>query len=167
MSTGLRVVAACLLLAIAAPGAVAAPLPAEIEGRWVLVEQRYQDGGVNLAVSDPALHLEIAAEGGEIVGRLQAGSDPESSFPWPAALAGGSPLDLEVVERRGDPDGRGILARYRIRPNAADDLVLDVVERYRVVDDGGALEGTVEIRFVGGTSNRGGYTLHRRFERVR
>lgn len=58
-----------------------------------------------------------------------------------------------------------VRVEYDFEPNPDDDLVLEIVEEYRVVDDGRALEGRVRVAFVRAGEPRGSYVLHRRFER--
>lgn len=137
-----------------------------LEGRFVLVEQTYQRGERNLAPLDVPVRLEIAATPRGIEGRIWAGEDPAASIRWPAILVEGTALPVEVHSVRATPTG-GVEARYRTRPAAGDDLVLEIREAYEPSPDGNALVGTLEIRFTGGEGNRGGYTLHRRFERER
>jgi hypothetical protein len=146
---------------------LAAVLPAQggADGRWRLVEQTYQRGGSNLAPLDAPVRLEIVLGPEGPRGRVWSGDDPSRALPWPAFVAGESVRPVTVLERSAS-DG-AFAVRYRVEPAEGDDLVLEVVERYAASADGATLEGTVEIRFTGGATNRGGYTLHRRFARER
>lgn len=137
-----------------------------LEGRFVLVEQTYERGGRNLAPLDAPVHIEIATSPDGVRARVWAGEDAAASVPWPAILVDGGALPVEIASV-GRTAAGGIEARYRTRPAAADDVVLEVREVYEPSSDGNALVGTVEIRFTEGEGNRGGYTLHRRFERAR
>jgi hypothetical protein len=44
-------------------------------------------------------------------------------------------------------------------------VVLEIRETYETAESGRVLAGSVEVRFMGESMNRGGFTLHRRFER--
>ena len=147
---------AATALSPAAPGLV---------GSWRLVEQRYESGANNLAVADRPLLLEFDRVGANLVGRIRAGETLEAS--WPAFANDEGPLPVEIVEVVETERGNGVRARYRVRPSPRDDLVLDVVESYRLSGDGTLLVGTMTVRFTGGTANRGSFTLHRVFERAR
>jgi hypothetical protein len=135
------------------------------EGRWRLVEQRYESGAANTMADGPVLRLEFTREGGRLAARMWAGDDSAAAVPWPAFSASEGKRAALVLERGEDALAGEVAVRYRIPPATGDDLVLDVTERYKVSSDGETLEGTVEVRFLGGDKNRGGYTLHRRFER--
>jgi hypothetical protein len=155
--------ALALLLACLAPCVFAAsPV-----GEWRLVEQRYEAGAANMMAADLPLHLAFTREGGGLAGRIWAGDDPKVAVSWPAFAADTGPLALEVRDRGEDAATGEVRVRYIVRPSAEDDLVLDVVETYRPSADGTALEGTMRVKFEGGDRNRGGFTLHRRFERER
>ena len=77
-------------------------------------------------------------------------------------------MPLEVLDRTVAPAGDGVRVHYRARPAAdpRDDLVLDVVEDYRVTEDGAFLTGTINVEFLRDGAKRGSYVLSRRFERV-
>ncbi len=137
-----------------------------LEGRFVLVEQTYERGERNLAPLDAPVRLEIASSPDGLRARVWAGEDAAASLPWPAILVEGGALPVEIASVVRTPTG-GIEARYRTRPAAGEDVVLEIREAYEPSPDGNALLGTVEIRFTGGEGDRGGYTLHRRFERER
>ena len=141
------------------------PAWAGADGRWRLIEQTYQRGGSNLAPVEAPLRLELVLGPDGPQGRIWSGDDPSRSLVWPAFLAGESVRPVTVLERSAQ-DGE-VAVRYRVQPAPGDDLVLEISERYRASASGDALEGTVEVRFTGGSRNRGGYTLHRRFERER
>jgi hypothetical protein len=140
-------------------------LAASPEGRWRLVEQRYQKGEANMMATDSPLRLEFTVESGRLVGRMWAGDDPGAAVPWPAFGSKPGPASLDVLERSEDLLAGEATVRYEVLPAEGDDLVLEVTESYRVSKDGSALEGTMHVKFKGGERNRGGYTLHRRFER--
>lgn len=135
-----------------------------LEGRWVLTEQTYEGGGRNLAPEDEPVHLEFRAGATGTTGRLWAGSDERRSSSWPAIAVDHRPLPVTVRSMIRTPAG-GITVTYHAVPAEGDDMVLEVRETYELADDGAALLGTVEVRFTGGEFHRGGYTLHRRFER--
>jgi hypothetical protein len=146
-----------LLIAATTPGQGAGT----IEGCWVLVEQHYADGQSNLVAETP-LHLEF---GRETVGRIWAGEDRGAALGWPAFMTDAGPVPVDVAERVIDLGAGEVRARYTVRPSKEDDLVLEVIEAYRLEPGGGMLSGTMEVRFTGGETNRGGFTLHRRFRR--
>ncbi len=142
-------------------------LAATAEGTWTLTEQYYAGGQSNLAVADRPVHLALTRGPQGWSGTLWAGDDRAAARAWPAFVTDAGPLPVEIAEREDDPSGGGVRVRYRVRPSETDDLVLDVTEDYRLSPDGTALEGTMRVDFTGGATNRGGYTLHRRFERAR
>ncbi len=138
-----------------------------LEGRWVLVEQGYGKGHTDLTDADRPLWLEVLRADGELAARIQHGDDAAGKRDWPAWVAGDEPLPATVRRRSLDAD-RGVLeARYEVRPSAGDDVVLEVTESYRLVEDGTALVGSVEVKFVSGSTGeaKGSYILTRRFER--
>lgn len=136
------------------------------EGTWRLVSQTYEAGGWNIAPDDDPVRIEITAGGQGLRGLVWAGADKGKAVSWPAFVSDEGPLAIEILSRSVTPSG-GVEARYRVRPSPTDDLVLEITEAYEPTEGGDALEGTVTVRFTGGTVNRGGYTLHRRFERER
>ena len=139
------------------------PAWAGADGRWRLVEQTYQKGAQNLAPLDSPVRLEIALGPDGPRGRIWSGDDERRALAWPAFHTGETARPVTVLERESK-DG-GFSVRYRVAPAPGDDLVLEIVERYQASADGLSLDGTVEVRFTGGATNRGGYVLHRRFER--
>jgi len=156
------VVLASVLLA----GLVSAAIAGSIEGRWVLAEQYYCDGGSNLvSETDEPLHLSFVRDVEGLHGLLWRGADRAAALRWPALL-GDDEAGPVSVERLALPaDESGIDVTYTVAPSATDDLVLRVVERYGLVDDGKALAGRVEITFVRDGEMKGSYVLRRRFER--
>ena len=156
---------ACASIIAFASAALA--LAGPIEGRFRLVEQRYERGDANLASQDLPVRVEFHREGGVLAGWIWAGDREEGALPWPAFAGDAGPVPVEGVEVRDDAAAGEVSARYRVGPAPGDDLVLEIVETYRLVESGGALEGTMTVRFTGGATNRGGFTLHRRFERER
>lgn len=153
------------LVALAAIGAGHAAPAAGIEGRWVLVEQRYENGPANLAVAASPVRLEVSRSRGRLEAWIWAGTERSSAVPWPAFVGDEGPLPTRVAARVLDPVAGEIESRYEVRPSAEDDLVLEIVERYVLASEGSSLTGTMVVRFTGGVSHRGGFTLHRTFER--
>lgn len=153
-------VAAAFLLAI--PAGAAAPW----EGRWRLVTQTYEAGAVNLAPEDAPVHLDLVEASGLPTGRVWAGEDDRGAVPWPAWTKDPEGAAVAVVSRAATAAG-AIESVYRVRPVATDDLVLHIRETYSLSADGAWLEGTIDVRFAAGEESRGGYTLHRRYARVR
>jgi hypothetical protein len=135
-----------------------------LEGRWLLVEETYGTGGLNLARGKPTQTIELAREAGGLVARTRIGSD-SSPRPWPAFVIKDTPAPVAVSELQITPAEDGVRARYTVSSfRDGDDMHLEVVEDYRV-DDDGSLAGTVHVRFLRGTESRGSFVLHRRFER--
>ena len=158
-----RAAAAALLGCAAATSAAADP----IVGPFVLVEQRYGDGAWNLAASDRPLRLAFRREGGALAGWVGAGGADAAASRWPAFANDAGFLPVESVEVTEDAAAGEVRARYRVRPSPTDDLVLEIFETYRLVESGKALVGEMTVRFSAGGADRGGFTLHRRFERER
>jgi hypothetical protein len=138
-----------------------------VEGRWVLVEQHYGKGKSNLAPQDQPLHMEFVAEGGRISGKVWAGQKAADAVRWPAMAVEGQALQGRVRELYTAPNSKSVRASYTVDPSPKDDLVLEIVEEYRIAERGKALKGTVTVTFLRGGDRRGSYTLHRRFERQR
>ncbi len=136
----------------------------QLEGRWRLVEQRYGTGRANLADGGLPLTLEFSQGDAKPAGTLRAGGVGAPPFPWPAFVADDGPRPVDVEELRIDPGAEIARARYRV-VTPGDDLVLQVIEEYRVVERGRALTGTVTVTFLYEGRTRGSYVLHRRFER--
>jgi hypothetical protein len=140
---------------------------ATAEGRWRLVEQHYGEGLANLAVSGRPVRLEFVLEGGQLQGWIWPGDERDAALSWPAFLTDAGPLPVELVQRSVDASLSVVVARYRVRPSPAGDLVLEIHERYKLSGDGRSLAGVLEVSFTGGVMNRGGFVLRRRFERER
>ena len=137
-----------------------------LEGRWILTEQTYQGGGRNLAPVDEPVRIEFLPGPTGLTGRVWAGPEDRRAVPWPAIVVEDRVLAVTIRSLERTPAG-GVTVAYTTVPAEGDDMVLEVRETYELVEDGAALEGTVEVRFTGGEFHRGGYTLHRRFERER
>ncbi len=150
---------ACLVLAISSAHAQS------VLGKWKLVEQTYGEGKSNLvARSAPEVRLEFFRQGPQIQGRISGSGRGAAELSWPRLVADDSRA-VHVEEKRLSTPEDSVLVRYRVDPSPGDDLVLEVTEEYRVVDDGQALVGTVRVQFRRGGKDRGSYVLHRRFER--
>jgi hypothetical protein len=153
----LALLASLLLLASIAPS----PAGDELLGRWLLVEQTYEEGERDLLQTEapPVLRFERSTSGVRGTLTWEGRSSAWPAYPIPDGFA-----TIENVEvRRGD-DGRSITARYRVRPAEGDDTWLRVVESYDVTADG-RLGGVMRIEFVRGGETRGGFTWHRSFEK--
>jgi hypothetical protein len=137
-----------------------------LEGRWRLDEQHYGDGGANLADPESPVYLEFASVGEMLSGSTWAGEDPATAVPWPAFVADDGTRPVDVDERMHDPIRGEVRVRYRVRPSSTDGLVLEIVEHYRVGNDGDSLTGSADVKFVRDGEPRGGFVLHRRFVRV-
>ncbi len=138
-----------------------------VEGTFLLVEQRYGNGDWNLASRDEPLRIEFRREGGVVAGRVWAGGDSSAASRWPAFANDAGLLPVEDVSVKEDASTGEVIARYRVRPSPTDDLVLEISESYRLVESGQALVGEMTVRFFVEGADRGGFALHRRFERER
>jgi hypothetical protein len=145
--------------------AVAAPAPGSLEGRWLLVEQRYGKGEADHASTDQPVRLEFVRDGGTVAGTIRAGSGESVAARWPAMVVDGEPQEIRVEEYRTGRDSEWVRASYTVPPRPGDDLMLKVVEEYRVSTGGKELVGTVTVSFMRDGEPRGSYVLHRRFER--
>ena len=152
----------CALVFLASTAALAGPL----EGRWLLVEETYGTGGLNLMRQKPPQTIEFVREGGRLAARTRIGPESQPMRPWPAFVIGDAPAQISVSEMLIAPAEDGVRARYTVSSfREGDDMVLEVIEDYRLDDDGHSLIGTVRVEFVRGTGSRGSFVLHRRFER--
>ena len=149
-----------LLCSAAAPSST-------LVGRWTLVEQRYGSGSANLAAPKAPVRLEFLVSEGRLVGRVRAGGDRSSAFPWPSLSAGDGPRPIDIREITIDPVKNRARAVYRPAPSTPGGDVLEIVEDYTLAEDGTALLGTVTVSRVGSGGVSGSYVLHRRFERER
>lgn len=132
-----------------------------VDGRWRLVEQRYGEGSGNLGGLDREIRLVVGgAPDGSGIGLLAG-----EAFPWPSWVVDTGPARVEILERRLDRALGSLSARYLVDAVAGDPLVLEVEERYTLDAAGDALQGEVRVRFRYDGENRGGFTVHRRFER--
>jgi hypothetical protein len=151
------------VLAVAAAWGVASA-GGPLEGRWLLVEQSYGSAGSDMLEGEPPLRLEFAREGGRLAGRVWIEDGTSERSPWPSALDGEDAavrIDDVVVA----PDEDGVRARYRIEHASGDVADVEIVEEYRVDDDGDTLSGTVTVTSIRDGERRGSYVLHRRFVR--
>jgi hypothetical protein len=141
---------------------------AALDGRFRLVDQRYGGGEANLADDERPLRLDFTRSGVATSVTMRAGAASSPGFAWPAFLTDAGPLAIEMLERADDGAAGTLHARYRVHPS--DDLVLEIVEDYRMSDDGRSLAGTYTVFFfaqeaTGASVPRGSYRLVRRFER--
>ena len=157
---------AAALLGLSTGAAAAAP-GGTIEGRWLLVEQSYGEGGTDLASGADPVRLEFAREGAGHAGRLGRPDQPAAAWSWPAWEASGRLLPVRILERSEAPGGTAILVRYTVQPAEGDATLLEIVESYAVDPATGDLAGTVKVTFLTEEGPKGGYTLRRRFERER
>jgi len=144
--------AAALVAALVGGPAAAGTL----EGRWVLVEETYGAGGLDLSHQKPRQTIEFVRERGALVGRATMGEDARLQA-WPPETG-----DAQVSF---SPHENGVRVRYRT-PENDDQFRLDIVEEYRVSGDGRELSGTMKVTFLRAGEERGSFVLHRRFERL-
>lgn len=154
-----RAVAVVLLGIFAALPAAAATL----EGRWALVEETYGAGGLDLTRNKPRVTIEFVRESGSLVGRIRLAPEAVAER-WPISGPADRPVVAKDVELRIAPQEDGVRARY-LTPENEDRFRLDVVEEYRVSDDGAFLIGTMTVTFLREGETRGSFVLHRRFQR--
>jgi hypothetical protein len=146
---------------LAAGAAMAGPL----EGRWLLVEETYGTGGLDLTRDRPMQVIEFVREGGRLAAHTRIGAGARA-HPWPAFVIGETAAGINVHEILIAPAEDGVRARYTVSAfRDGDDMVLEVVEDYRLEGDGQILAGTVVVKFLRGEEPRGSFELHRRFER--
>ena len=144
-----------------------ATMPAPtLVGSWKLVEQHYGSGNANLASVEAPVRLEFFASGGRLVGRIWAGEDETKALAWPALLTEHGPRPVDIRQISIDAGTNVARAVYRPRPSSAESDVLEIVEEYRVAEEGAALLGTVTIKSLGRGEASGSYVLRRRFERA-
>jgi len=162
MRRAIAILAAALVAvpAVAAPGG-----PAPLTGRWRMVEQTYGRGGQNLASRTAVLHLDIASGPSGPLATTWADDDVAGARPWPAARVGDAFVDVELLAREIDVVAGRLSARYRVGPVEQGGLLLELVEEYAVDQD--VLTGTVRVILSRDGEPRGGYVLHRRYERER
>ena len=165
MRIGRGVAAASLLALLCTAGSLPASGAGSVEGRWVLVEQHYGKGRSNLAPDGQPVKLEFVHEGGRLTGRVWVGGAEAEAVPWPVAPAKEASAEPRVREFSSSPQLDRVRVEYSVEPSPGDGLVLEIVEEYRLVDDGRALEGSVRVAFVRHGEPRGSYVLHRRYER--
>ena len=168
MGIARRIVGASLLalLLATAPASAAGASSGSVEGRWILVEQHYGEGRSNLAPDEQPVKLEFVHEGGRLTGRVWAGAAEAEAVPWPAPPVRGESVQPRVRDFSSSPQLDRVRVEYSVEPSPGDGLVLEVVEEYRLIDDGKALEGSVRVAFVRDGEPRGSFVLHRRFERA-
>lgn len=135
-----------------------------LEGRWLLVEQTYGSGRSNLVKDEEPLRLEFFREGGGLVARAWFGDGSDGVMPWPSLLTGdGADVRVEAIVIASRENH--VRARYRTAPAPGEETALEIVEEYRVDEDGKSLTGTVTVSAVRAGEPGGSYVLHRRFER--
>ena len=153
----LTIAAALLALALPVAGS------GSIEGRWLLVEETYGNGGLNLRRDKPAQTLEFVREGGRLSGRTRLSPDvPELSWPSFGVENGPQPVTVDAVAIPLAENG--VRTRYRT-PAREGQIQVDIVEEYQLSEDGNSLLGTVTVTLLRNGESRGGYVLHRRYER--
>jgi len=135
-----------------------------LEGRWRLTEQTYGSGLSNLADDEAPLRLEFFREGDALAARVWFGDGSDGVFRWPSLLVGGG-AEVRVEEIVFAPRANEVRVRYRSVSAPGEETGLEIVEAYRVSDDGRSLTGTVTVSRLREDGPGGSYVLHRRFER--
>jgi len=151
-----------ILTALLALAALPAPT---LEGRWKLIEQRYGSGQSHLIAIDPPLRLEFFVAGGKLTARVWPALDRPQPLAWPAFLSehAAHPIEIkQVAIRPGDNLARAL---YRLKPAAPESDEIEILEEYRLAEEGGVLVGTVTVTAHGKTGPAGSYVLQRRFVR--
>jgi hypothetical protein len=136
----------------------------QLEGRWLLMEQTYGSAGSNMIAGEPEVRIEFRREGAGIAARTWRGDGSEGIFRWPSMLTGDG-TDIRVEEIIVAPEKGLVRARYRTDSDDDDEVAVEIIEEYRVGEDGDTLTGTVTVSRVRGDEPRGSYVLHRRFVR--
>ena len=139
--------------------------PRSLAGRWQLVEQSYGEGRSNLADVDAELILEFTGGDPQWRGSIRTGPGASARHGWPAFVTDGRPAPVALQRLNWSAAGDSVRAEYRVHPSAGDDLVLFVVEEYRLDPGGADLLGTVTVTFERGGGTAGSYTLRRRLVR--
>ena len=161
-SVVVAIAAALLFSTIAASASDAGRLV----GRWRLVEQHYERGQQNLAEYAEAHQIEVLEDIEGVRVRTWSGTDPRRAVSWPAVLVDGRAIDIVASDRSVDVP-RGILrAEYRVEPGVEGGQTIDVVEEYRLDAEQDVLVGSITFRMSRDGAPRGGYVLHRRYERM-
>jgi hypothetical protein len=141
-------------------------LAGNLEGRWRLVEETYGNGGLDLGRDKPPQTIEFVREGGRLTARTRIGPESRPTRPWPAFVIGDAAARVSVSEMLIAPTEDGVRARYTVASfREGDDMVIEVVEDYRLEGDGETLAGTVRVEFLLAGESRGSFVLHRTFER--
>jgi hypothetical protein len=150
--------AAVVVVSLAVLPAAAATL----EGRWKLVEETYGAGGSNLMRHKPPETMEFVREAGGLAGTIRIGA--AGAQRWPLSAPGGAHAASTGEDVTFSPGEDHVHAHY-LTPENADHFHLDIVEDYRVSEDGASLTGTMTVTFLQDGEPRGSYVLHRTFER--
>lgn len=140
-----------------------------LEGKWILINQRYGQGNANLANIEKPVYLEFTYIGSQLHGKIWAESDQSETLTealsWPAFVNDNGLVPVEVIKIVIDNISGTAYAHYRVKPSSNDDLILDILEQYQITEQGKALKGEMKVSLKQGETNRGSFVLHRRFER--
>lgn len=152
------------LASAVASTAIFAGASGSLDGRWNLVHQAYENGQANLMAGDRAIELSVADGVVTVRSSLAAGLPP---LAWPAfADRDGRPVRAEVASRTVDDANGTLFARYVAWPDPESGVSLTIEESYALDPVTDELRGTVTVGVDRDGERRGGYVLHRRFERV-
>ena len=156
-----------LILAVLAALSAVALAGESIEGRWRLVEQSYGTGRGDLPDAGSPVLIEFRRTPTGFAGRVWAGDEKTTAADWPTLFTAGGPRPVRLREIESPPTGDRVRARYEVEPSGQEGGVLEIIEEYRLSDDGAALVGTVTVSLSHDGKSTGSYSIRRRFERQR
>jgi hypothetical protein len=156
-----------LILAVLAAISAVALAAESIEGRWRLVEQSYGTGRGDIPDAGSPVLIEFRRTPTGITGRVWPGDEKTTAADWPALFTADGPRPVRLREIESSPTGDRIRARYEVEPSGEEGDVLEIIEEYRLSDDGAALVGTVTVSLSHDGKAAGSYAIRRRFERQR
>jgi hypothetical protein len=156
-----------LILAVLATLSAVALAGESIEGRWRLVEQSYGKGRGDIPEAGSPVLIEFRRTPTGITGRVWAGDEKTTAADWPMLFTADGPRPVRLREIESPPTGDRVRARYEVEPSGQEGGVLEIIEEYRLSDDGTALLGTVTVSLSHDGKSAGSYSIRRRFERQR
>ena len=139
----------------------------DLQGRWQLAEQFYEDGSSDLASRGGKIELEVVSRPGEVSVRTWPEGREREAVTWPSMLdiEGAPTMELETRDVSLQ-EGR-MLARYKVRPDDGEGWTLSIEESYSLDEATDRLTGVMTVRMLRDGELSGSYTLRRVFRRVR